>query len=435
MLLSRRRKAYVQAFRKMRIIYVTACMPFGTAEAFLIDEVREVIRRHDVLIVPRSPRVLAAHLADLAGHTKREALLSRPVLTAALTGFSRRPVRVLRSVSCLVRANGLPFVLRNLAVVPKALWLAAVAERWKADHIHCHWAGTTATMALIASKLSGIPWSLTAHRSDIVGNNLLSEKVESARMVRLIARDGQKLMADSGVKQQPKLRVLSMGVKIPTTSARPAVNPVLLCPADFFPVKGHDVLLRAWRLLLDRGVEGELWLAGEGPLKRSLVGLAAELRISDRVKFLGLLSHSELLRLYADGGVTGVVLASLDLGGGCREGIPMALVEAMSYGLPVLATSTGGIPELVQPGTGLLVPPLDRIALADGMQRILADLALRQKLGHNARLHIRETRNIVDVVGQLERWFNREIDPLRLVVEPVESYAACRKSHSSRQTN
>jgi glycosyltransferase involved in cell wall biosynthesis len=416
----------------MRIIYVTACMPFGTSEAFLIDEVRELIRRHEVLIVPRSPGALAAHLADLARHTKREELFSRRVLTAALAAFAGRPRAVLRSVSCLMRSNGLPFVLRNLAVLPKALWLAAVAEQWNADHIHCHWAGTTATAALIASKLTGIPWSLTAHRSDIVGNNLLSEKVDSARIVRLISRDGRRLMADRGVKTQLKLRVLPMGVEIPSACAPHAKAQVLLCPADLLPVKGHDVLLHAWRLVLDRGVTGELWLAGEGPLRDSLARRAAELRISDSVKFLGLLDHAELLRLYADGRITGVVLASLDLGGGCREGIPMALVEGMSYGLAVLATTTGGIPELVEPGTGLLVPPLDPVALADGMQYILEDVSLRQKLGRNARRHITETRNVVDVVGQLERWFDREFDPSRPVPEPVESYAACGESGTSR---
>ena len=54
-------------------------------------------------------------------------------------------------------------LLKNLAVYPKGLWLARLAREWRADHIHAHWAATTATMALVASEFSGIPWSFTAH--------------------------------------------------------------------------------------------------------------------------------------------------------------------------------------------------------------------------------------------------------------------------------
>jgi len=395
----------------MRIIYVTACMPFGTAETFIIDELNELLDRHKVLIVPRSPGKPGPHATSLIAYTRREALLSPRVLTSAVGRFIRMPRRVLNSAGCVLRTHSLIMALRNIAVLPKALWLAEIACEWKADHIHCHWAGTTATMALIASRVSGVPWSLTAHRSDIVGNNLLSEKANSARIVRVISQDGMRMMLERGVEANDKLQVLPMGVTIPPQGFfnRPKTN-VVLCPADLLEVKGHRYLLRAWRTLKDRGIQGELWLAGEGELRGSLTKLVANLDIASSVRFLGTVPHASLLELYSNGMISAVSLASIDLGGGCHEGVPVALVEAMSYGIPVIGTDTGGIPELIKPGTGVLVPPRDAVALACAMQLILSNDCFSDHIGRRARQHIIETRNIASVVATLVAWFGGDCD-------------------------
>jgi glycosyltransferase involved in cell wall biosynthesis len=261
-------------------------------------------------------------------------------------------------------------------------------------------------MALIASRITGIPWSLTAHRSDIVANNLLREKAMSASMLRAISQDGKRMLLERGVENDGKLRVLPMGVAIPPQA--PLMGPprnVVLCPADLLEVKGHRYLLWAWRLLQDRGIQGELWLAGEGELRDALMQLCDKLAIRSTVKFLGTVAHSSLLELYAKGLVSAVALASVDLGHGCHEGIPVSLVEAMSYGIPVIATNTGGIPELIEPGTGVLVPARDPVSLADAMQRILSDHSLAQELGQRGRRHVIETRNVVSIAASLEAIF------------------------------
>jgi colanic acid/amylovoran biosynthesis glycosyltransferase len=395
----------------MRIIYVTACLPFGAAEAFIIDELNELLGKHEVLIVPRSPGKPGPHGASLLAFTRRETLLSPRVLGSAVGCFVRMPRRVLNSARCVLRTHSLIIALRNLAVLPKALWLAEVATEWKADHIHCHWAGTTATMALIASRVSGVPWSLTAHRSDIVGNNLLSEKANSACKVRVISLDGKRMMLERGVEANSKLQVLPMGVAIPPQSAfnRSKVN-VVLCPADLLEVKGHRYLLHAWRIVKDRGIRGELWLAGEGELRNTLTKLVENLELASSVRFLGTVAHASLLELYSNGMISAVALASVDLGGGCHEGIPVALVEAMSYGIPVIGTDTGGTPELIKPGTGVLVRACDAVALADAIQMVLADDRLSEQIGQRARRHIIETRNVASVAATLGAWFSGHYD-------------------------
>jgi len=389
----------------MRIIYVTACLPFGPAEAFIVDEIKELLRRHEVLIVPRSPGRPGPHGIELLPHSRREGIVYGRVLATAARVCATMPARVAQSVRYLARSRSVGKFARNAAVVPKALWLAQIASEWAADHIHCHWAGTTATMALMASEISGIPWSLTTHRSDIVGNNLLLEKATNASMVRAISHDGKRMLIERGVKPDC-ITVLPIGVSVPESYAfEPPQRPVILCPADLLPVKGHRYLLQAWRILYDRGIKAELWLAGQGELRSELQRLTDISGLSGHVKFLGTVPHAELLEFYAKKLVSAVALPSIDLGGGCHEGIPVSLVEAMSYGIPVVATSTGGIPELIEAGTGLLVPPSDPISLANAIERLLLGCTFSQQLGATGRSHILRTREVATVVSALESFF------------------------------
>jgi colanic acid/amylovoran biosynthesis glycosyltransferase len=95
------------------------------------------------------------------------------------------------------------------------------------------------------------------------------------------------------------------------------------------------------------------------------------------------------------------VLASTDLGNGVHEGIPVALIEAMGYGIPVVATKTGGTPELVKPGTGLLVPAGDTAALADALETLLRDRVFLRQVGDSGRQHVVNTHDIVTITSEL----------------------------------
>ena len=200
----------------MRVIYVTAYLPDGASEAFLIPEI-EALRRlgHEILVVPRSPGGRVVHGEDLVAISRRERPLSPRVLRAALRVSGAAPMRALSAAACAFRSRSAWLAMKNLAVFPKALWLSELAGLWGADHIHCHWSGTTATMTLLASRISGIPWSLTAHRWDIVENNLLTLKAGAASFVRFISQDGLKLAKVAGVTANAKTRVVPMGVRIP----------------------------------------------------------------------------------------------------------------------------------------------------------------------------------------------------------------------------
>ncbi|HEV2201982.1 MAG TPA: glycosyltransferase [Bryobacteraceae bacterium] len=389
----------------MKIIYVTASLPHGADEAFVIPEIGELMRLgHEVRVVPRSPRGRILHGHGLLKHARREALCSHRVLGAAAVTMLAAPRRTITATRPLVDTRSTMLSMKNLAVVPKALWLARMACAWQADHIHCHWAGTTASMAMLASRISGIPWSFTAHRWDIVEDNVLLKKARSASLARFISNDGLAMAQAMGVSDNA--RVLHMGVSIPrTVRRRHGARPVVLCPARLVEVKGHRFLLEAWRMVRRNGVDGELWVAGQGELRVRLECLCAALGLADSVRFLGGVPHQELLKIYEEGRVSAVVLSSVDLGDGFHEGIPVALIEAMSYGIPVVATATGGIAELVAPGAGLLVPPADPVALASAIRSLLRDHQLNEQLGESGRQRVTDHYDIVRIVAELVNEF------------------------------
>ena len=276
---------------------------------------------------------------------------------------------------------------KNFAVLPKAVWLAQMAKNWRADHIHAFWASGPASLALAASELSGVPWSFSAHRFDIMENNLMQQKADSARFVRFISADGLRLSGLQGTALESKTIVLHLGIDVDVPLAAVAATnvPVVLCVAALVPRKGHGVLLKAVQELQRRNVVSELWLAGDGELRDSLQQDVRARGLSARVKFLGSLPHSELMSLYVNGLVTMVALASY------HEGIPVSLMEAMSFAVPVVATQAGGVAELLGNNAGLIVAPNDWYAMADALHLLINNIELRKSLGMAARERVRSS--------------------------------------------
>ena len=119
------------------------------------------------------------------------------------------------------------------------------------------------------------------------------------------------------------------------------------------------------------------------------------------MQFLGQRSHSEILAMYREGRVGMVVLPSVDLGHNLHEGIPVGLIEAMAYDIPVVGTHTGGIPELLEGGAGLIVPDKDPAALADAIERYVRDPAFAAEVARKGRKRVCESFNVITVVSQL----------------------------------
>ena len=161
--------------------------------------------------------------------------------------------------------------------------------------------------------------------------------------------------------------------------------------------KGMDVLIKALALLRSRGIQQRLMIVGSGEEHDSLVALAREQRVDDLVVFAGEKTHDEVLELIRRSRF--FVLASR------AEGLPLVVVEAMMCGRAVIATSVDGVPDLVTNGsTGILVEPEVPEALADAMERLVSDAALRERLA-KAGQRTAERFRWSDVAGQYISFF------------------------------
>jgi len=245
-------------------------------------------------------------------------------------------------------------------------------------------------MTMFASLLTGIPFSLTVHGYDVFFRpppwyDLLGRLC--SQLVTVSQFNRHYLVTHFGL-DPARIVVIPCGVDTtvfsPPASGAPRDDPpVILSVARLDKVKGLDHLLQACSILAARRRTFRCVIAGEGPDRARLEGLIEQLGLASRVRLAGALRHEALPEVYR--AATIFVLPSLS------EAMPVALMEAMATGLPVIGPQVNGVPELVQPGaTGLLVAPGDEAGLADHLDTLLGDADLRVRLGSGARRTIEQ---------------------------------------------
>jgi colanic acid/amylovoran biosynthesis glycosyltransferase len=392
-----------------RVVYVTARLPFGDGEPFIVPEILQLVDNGcEVTLVPvrAGGEVADGDAQALVGRTAAASLFSPGVLWGAAREFVRGPRRA-GSALLLLRGSSLRILAKNLAVFPKGLWLAGRARELGAGHLHAHWASTSATLGMVAAEAAGIPWSFTAHRWDIAENNLLRTKARRACFARAISAHGSEEMRGIIADADWAPWVLYMGVRLPSAiDGGAAADPLrVLTAARFVEKKGHVHLLEAAKLLRDRGVELRIDLAGEGPLETLLRGRVADLDLGEVVEFLGRVSHEDLLADLERERWNAMALPSIVTPSGQLEGIPVSLIEAMACGLPVVGTDAGGVPELLADGAGLLVPPGDVPALAEALDLLARDPAKRAALGERGRARVEEAFSVERIAAELQARF------------------------------
>jgi len=185
------------------------------------------------------------------------------------------------------------------------------------------------------------------------------------------------------------------------------------------PKKGVATSLRAFAIFKRDHPKAEFFLAGKGPLQPELEMLAAGLGIFKDVHFMGFLSQSELLKLYASSHL--LLHPSETLPNQDQEGVPNSVLEAMATGLPVVATRHGGIPEAVEDGrNGFLLNEEDHVGLANAMEQITRSPDLMREMGLRARSTIVNRFAQDAQIDQLESFYEEAIS-MNGAAEPERS--------------
>lgn len=380
---------------------MTSRFPFAyIGETFFAPEVRLLSRLCDeVHVIPARPKFRYSVFADLGTVDVGTRPASADTLIDAAIEIICHPARAVRAFWRIASPRyAMAAKLRNLALFPKALATARYVRKHDIDHIHALWLTTPATIAYVASMMTDVPWSCTAHAHDIYcSDNLLGVKVRSATFVRVIGeRHRAHLARDTGVAVN-ELELLHLGVELPAVPAAlpDGARPLqIACVARLHPMKGLDDLLASLATVRDRGMVFHCDIAGEGPLYKHLRAAIAGLHLEDFVTLRGLVEHHVVLEELRNGRYDVMVLSSVELEDGLHEGIPVALMEAMAAGIPCIATATGCISDLIDEHTGLLVRERDPEALADAIARFAGNRAFARELGRAARERVNANFNV-----------------------------------------
>lgn len=400
------------------IVYITVKAPYGRlGETYILPEMLAIKEECEgLLILPRdrSHEFFHTNAKGLVDNVVSCPLLNLSVAKSLLKTILYRPVVFLGSLlNIVLKSRNLQIALKNLAVLPKSVYLSGIVQKKKVHHIHAHYGSTTSTMAYVISRLTGIPWSFTVHRWDIPENNLLDIKCSDASFTRAIdAKGREEVLSILGGDFDPdKIKVIHVGVNV--NGSRPNSRTAqgtftFLCPAMLVLKKGHKYLFEACRILADKGFEFKCLVAGDGPLQEELESMVNRMHLNDNIDFLGALSQEGILGLYKSGSIDLVVLPSIVTAEGEKEGIPVALMEAMSYAIPVVSTDTGSIEELLGGGNGVIVPEKDPAALAKSLEGLMKDRTYCAVIGENGKRKVGRDFNISVVSQELLSLFSTQ---------------------------
>jgi glycosyltransferase involved in cell wall biosynthesis len=275
----------------------------------------------------------------------------------------------------------------------RAAWLGQQLLRDGVPHLHVHFISTTVDVASLACSLTGIPFSISAHAKDIYLSRTgdLRRKLLAARFTVTCTEANRQVLAHAA----PEAVVHRMYHGIDHQTFHPArrenrstATPVILAVGRLRAKKGLDTLIEACRLLQLVGFPFDCEIVGYGEEHARLAALIERAGLQDRVRLLGKLARADVLDCYARAAV--FVQPSRITPDGDRDGIPNVLLEAMSMGLPVVASRVSGIPELVEDGaSGLLVAPDDPQALAHAIVDLIEQPDRASGLGRVARARVK----------------------------------------------
>jgi glycosyltransferase involved in cell wall biosynthesis len=314
-----------------------------------------------------------------------------------LTKAPRTYLRTLRTVLALPHRPRV-LTLRALALMIVGGWIAREIERaGGCRQVHAHFALAQTEVAIVVAGLLGRPYSFTAHARDIyAAPTALEEKIRGASLVVTCTQYNldhlRRLCPDVPAD---RIRLVHHGVDLPSgpVPREPALQtalrqpPLVVAAGRLIEKKGFDTLIRACSVLRQRGVHFRCRIFGTGSLEGRLRRQIAAAGLGAEIEMPGWRSNAELLETFASASVFAMPSRISD--GGDRDGIPNVVLEAMSVGLPVVASEVSGIPEVVDHGkTGVLIPPDDAAALADALARILADPGTAARMGAAGRERI-----------------------------------------------
>ncbi|HWQ13749.1 MAG TPA: glycosyltransferase [Roseiflexaceae bacterium] len=425
------------------VAYIVRSFP-RLSQTFILNEIlaleaRGVPLRIFAVTDPREPLVQPQAAEVLAPVRYLDVIPAEELRAARLDLARRDPRRYAETVAYVQSRPDLDdgyTASSRYACLDQAIVLASMLARsGDVGHLHAHFAHDPALIALLAHKLTGIPFSFTAHARDLfqIPRHILVERAAAA--TALVTCCGANLAYLDEVlppELRARVQLIHHGVNLEgfRPADRPAPSdsgaagagmalrasgeapspagedaaPLILSVGRLVEKKGFPDLLEACALLMARGRRFRCAIFGDGPLRTALAAQVERLGLAGVVELAGERPQRDLVPVFQRADI--FALASFVTEDGDRDGVPNVLAEAMACGLPVVSTAVAGIPELVRHGAnGLLCPARDVEALAAALARLLDDEGERRAMGAQARRTVVESFDMRAAAARLAGLF------------------------------
>ena len=404
---------------KSKIAFIVSKFPCYD-EAFILREMDSLSKKMDVVIfsLKRSKEKII--------HDEAQALLPKTVYVpyffswriwaAHVEVMFRHPVRYWRAFLKVMFGNlkSPEFLFKNLIFFPKSVYLAKWIQNANVTHLHAYWATYPATVALVASEITKIPFSFTGHAHDIyLDTTHLKEKMMRASFVTTCTKQNKgHLMRVAPRYPEKQILVNHHGLeleKFEVNGKKGNGTFQILSDGTLHYYKGFQYLSPTLNLLKEKGLQFECTIIGGGPLESDLRKHIRLLGLEPYVTMTGPLKQDEVLPFYKRSDLF-ILMAQPEW----HWGIPNVLVEALATKTAVITTRFGSVEELIQDGrTGVIVPPKDPEVLADAIERFYHDDELRRRLADEGYQSVLERFDLAKNMNQFaERLGNHESAPV-----------------------
>ena len=380
-----------------KVLYVTSRLPALTVTFIYKEILRLQSMGREVSFVSMNTPTDDEISADARALVDDTDYLDGVSLAAKLLAFVgqcvQHPVRMLTAFWIVVSARpmqGPRDYARLVYHLVEAAYLAWKYRNRRFEHIHCHFINGPSSIGMFLGLLLDIPFSFTMHASMIWLDPIaFSNKLKRCKFCASISEYNKRYVVTTyGESLKEKIHIVHCGIdpELPSLPAaeREAGSLRLLGLGQLNPRKGFHVLVEAIALLKDRLPELRCTIVGGGEQREELERAIDRHGLHEQVRLAGAVPHEEVQRHLESCDV--FVLPCVVSEDGWRDGIPVALMEAMFHQRPVISTDILGLPELIDSGkSGLLVPSQDATALADAIAVLAADSDARRRMGRLGR--------------------------------------------------
>ena len=400
-----------------KIGYVLKVFP-RLSETFVLNEILELERQGAAIEIfslraPTEPRFhtqLGRLRAPVTYLTRGESGVSWEDVEAGLPALDLDPALTGEAFIKCIQEEG----KECLKVFPQALFLATAVRRRGVQHLHAHFGSIATRTAALAHMLCGVSFSFTAHAKDIyhkeINTQALSDALSRAKFAVTVTDYNVARLEKCNPWARGKVRRIYNGIDLERFRPQPLPKthlPEIVSVGRLVEKKGFPFLVEACRLLKDRGRRFRCTIIGGGAKEQELRGQISALGLNGTVVLAGPLSSDAVME--AIGRSLMLVLPCIVAEDGNQDALPTMMLEAMAMARPVVSTDLPGVTEIVdQGGTGFMAPQRNSPALAEAMERLLADADLRVAFGQAGR---RKAEQLFDLRRNAGSWrrFSAEV--------------------------